>query len=78
MSILMSRENAEEAALGAQARGPRTVAAAIVRVASTLRLWSQRSQQRRRLPLLEARDLADLGLSREEVAFEAHKHFWQR
>lgn len=77
MSILMSRDSAEEVVVGAQARARRTVAAAITRVSSTLRLWSQRSQQRRRLPLLEPRDLADLGLSREDVTFEAHKHFWQ-
>ncbi len=78
MSILMSRDHAEGAVVGAQARAWRTVAAAIRSFASTLRLWSQRSQQRRRLPLLEPRELADLGLSREDVAFEAHKHFWQR
>ena len=47
------------------------------RAGKTLRLWSCRSEQRRRLRLLEVRELADLGLSLDDVICETRKHFWQ-
>lgn len=39
--------------------------------------WRQRSRTRRHLALLDARELADLGLTRTEQRAEAGKWFWQ-
>ena len=47
----------------------------------TLRLWIERSQQRRALRELARLDgtrLEDLGLSREEALRECAKRFWKR
>lgn len=40
-------------------------------------VWRQRSRTRRHLALLDARELADLGLTRAEQRAEAGKWFWQ-
>lgn len=40
-------------------------------------VWRQRSRTRRHLALLEARELADLGLTRAQQRTEAGKWFWQ-
>ena len=44
----------------------------------TLKVWSERSRERRQLAGLSDRMLADIGLSRIEVSVEADKFFWQR
>ncbi|OFX01348.1 MAG: hypothetical protein A3D94_19660 [Alphaproteobacteria bacterium RIFCSPHIGHO2_12_FULL_66_14] len=44
---------------------------------AVLAIWSRRSRTRRRLAMLEARALADLGLTRAQQRAEAAKWFWQ-
>jgi uncharacterized protein YjiS (DUF1127 family) len=39
--------------------------------------WDRRLRQRRHLHELDDRALADLGLSRADIAREAEKRFWQ-
>jgi uncharacterized protein YjiS (DUF1127 family) len=46
-------------------------------IARTLRLWRNRMRERRTFPLLEERDLHDLGLSRWDVERELAKPFWR-
>jgi uncharacterized protein YjiS (DUF1127 family) len=38
--------------------------------------WQRRLRMRRELTTLNARDLRDLGISRCDAEFEAHKPFW--
>src|SRR6516162_2774960 len=45
---------------------------------SLLRLWWQRSRERRQLALLTDRDLHDLDLTRIDAQREARKPFWRR
>ena len=40
-------------------------------------VWRQRSRTRQHLALLDARELADLGLTRAQQRAEAGKWFWQ-
>ena len=50
-------------------------------IAATLRLWIERSRQRRHLAELAAWDdhlLKDIGVSRDEALREAAKPFWQK
>lgn len=42
-----------------------------------LAVWRHRSRTRRHLALLDARELADLGLTRAQQRAEAGKWFWQ-
>ena len=42
-----------------------------------LRLWRARNRTRRQLAALEARELADVGLSRADQARECTKRFWE-
>ena len=51
--------------------------ALVSRFAETLLLWHDRARQRRRLGELDARLLADMGLSRSQALAEAGKPFWQ-
>ena len=44
---------------------------------SMLAVWRHRSRTRQQFALLEARELADLGLTREQQRAEAGKWFWQ-
>ena len=44
---------------------------------STLRLWRSRFNDRREFPVLEERELRDLGLSRWDVERELAKPFWR-
>lgn len=47
------------------------------RLVDTVLLWQERSAQRQRLAELDARQLADMGLSRGQAQAEAAKPFWQ-
>ena len=40
-------------------------------------LWLDRVRGRRHLYTLDDRMLRDIGLTRADVEFEAHKHFWR-
>lgn len=62
----------------ASAPGGARLAAALKRSARTVLLWSERYGQRRRLRLLEPPELADIGLSADDVMQETRKYFWQR
>ncbi|MDP1750790.1 MAG: DUF1127 domain-containing protein [Reyranella sp.] len=44
---------------------------------ATLAMWRRRNRTRRHLALLDARELADTGLSRAQQHAEAGKWFWQ-
>jgi uncharacterized protein YjiS (DUF1127 family) len=44
---------------------------------ATLSMWRRRNRTRRQLTLLDARGLADLGLTRTQQRAEASKWFWQ-
>ncbi|MFI5002299.1 MAG: DUF1127 domain-containing protein [Reyranellales bacterium] len=44
---------------------------------TTLRLWRARSRTRHQLATLEARELADVGLSHADQARECAKRFWE-
>ena len=44
---------------------------------STLRLWRSRFNDRRAFPVLDERELRDLGLSRWDVERELAKPFWR-
>lgn len=55
-------------------RGPHYVAA---RVFDTMLTWQERAVQRHALRNLDARSLADIGLTRTDVELEASKPFWQ-
>jgi uncharacterized protein YjiS (DUF1127 family) len=39
--------------------------------------WLQRSRERQQLQALDHHGLADLGLSRDQIAREVEKRFWQ-
>jgi len=41
-----------------------------------LSVWLDRARQRRHLQALDDRMLKDIGLTRADVEFEAHKRFW--
>lgn len=43
----------------------------------TLRLWKRRARSRRRLLTLDARALADIGISPLEAEHEGNKPFWK-
>lgn len=47
------------------------------KVSKTLKVWSSRSNDRRQLAMMNDRMLADIGLSRADIAVEVNKHFWQ-
>lgn len=47
------------------------------RLVQTLLTWQERSHQRHALAQLDGRGLADLGLSRADVAQETAKPFWR-
>lgn len=47
------------------------------RLLDALACWRQRSRQRTALAALDDRLLDDVGLSRDDVAREIHKPFWQ-
>ncbi len=47
------------------------------RVVRTLRLWSERSAERRVLAGMEAHRLRDIGKSRTDALREARKRFWE-
>jgi uncharacterized protein YjiS (DUF1127 family) len=49
----------------------------IARMASALRLWRQRSRQRRTLAELDERLLRDIGVNRLAARQECNKWFWQ-
>lgn len=47
------------------------------RAVATLRLWSERSRQRRQLAEFTADQLYDIGVTRAAANAEAAKRFWQ-
>ena len=47
------------------------------RVFDTMLSWQERAVQRHALRGLDARSLADIGLTRADVELEASKPFWQ-
>jgi uncharacterized protein YjiS (DUF1127 family) len=47
------------------------------RLATTLRLWRERSIARRHLAAMDARSLRDAGISPAAAAFECGKPFWR-
>jgi uncharacterized protein YjiS (DUF1127 family) len=57
--------------------GPGNVARVAEAIRSTLRLWSSRFNDRRVCPVLDERELHDLGLSRWDVERELAKPFWR-
>lgn len=46
-------------------------------LATTIRLWRQRAASRRLLAAMDARGLADIGVSSGTAAAEAGKPFWR-
>jgi uncharacterized protein YjiS (DUF1127 family) len=61
--------------------GPRRTAAVwpiATALAELLSVWLDRARQRRQLHALDDRMLRDIGLTRADIEFEAHKHFWRR
>jgi uncharacterized protein YjiS (DUF1127 family) len=42
-----------------------------------LRTWRERYRQRLELSIMSERDLADLGVSRNQAAWETDKWFWR-
>lgn len=57
--------------------GPPRFAGRVGRFLQLLALWRQRIRSRQRLACLTARELADVGLTPEDVARECDKPFWQ-
>jgi uncharacterized protein YjiS (DUF1127 family) len=47
------------------------------RLATTLKLWRDRSAARRYLAAMDARSLRDAGISPAAAAYESGKSFWQ-
>jgi uncharacterized protein YjiS (DUF1127 family) len=47
------------------------------RALALLHIWRQRSRGRSALALMDKRSLRDLGLTRHEALYEAHKPFWR-
>ncbi len=54
------------------------IEAASVKVLDTLTIWEARSQERQHLSKLSDRMLVDIGLTRDQVAVEVGKYFWQQ
>ena len=50
---------------------------AIQKALATLRTWRRRARTRRQLLTLDARMLADIGVSRVDASREAAKPFWE-
>jgi|SaaInl7_100m_RNA_FD_contig_31_689601_length_361_multi_4_in_0_out_0_1 uncharacterized protein YjiS (DUF1127 family) len=44
----------------------------------TLRIWKNRSEQRRQLASLDQRMLQDIGISRADAIYEIHKSVWEK
>jgi len=56
---------------------PATGVRARLHLLPLLRLWRQRLRTRRQLAQLDARQLADIGISRSERSAELDKPFWR-
>jgi len=48
------------------------------RALAQLDIWRQRLRDRRALTLMDDRSLRDLGLTRYDALYEAHKPFWRK
>jgi uncharacterized protein YjiS (DUF1127 family) len=57
---------------------PRLRLAKILVLTGLGRLWAERERQRQALARLDARLLADVGISQEQARREATKPFWRR
>ncbi len=55
----------------------RRIEEATNKASNTLKVWSARSSDRRQLAMMNDRMLADIGLSRADIAVETKKYFWQ-
>lgn len=55
----------------------RLLISTVRRVSATLVCWSARSSQRRHLRTLSTSQLADVGLTGEDVTRETRKFFWE-
>jgi uncharacterized protein YjiS (DUF1127 family) len=51
--------------------------AIVDKIARTLRLWGARIKERQAFPILDDRELHDLGVSRWELQRELAKPFWR-
>ena len=51
-------------------------AAGVVFLLELFSTWFQRARERRALHTLDEGMLKDIGVTRADVEFEAHKHFW--
>jgi len=49
----------------------------LLSTASLIQRWLDRQHQRKQLMLLDARQLADLGLTAQQVSLEIQKPFWK-
>ena len=56
----------------------RSIEGAAAKVSSTLKIWASRVEDRRQLAQMNDRMLADIGLSRSDIAIEVNKFFWQK
>jgi uncharacterized protein YjiS (DUF1127 family) len=72
---------AEDPRASVPAEGYAAFASRMEREGATLgaliRLWHFRWQSRRQLERMEDRELADIGITREDAAAEARKPFWK-
>ncbi len=49
----------------------------VEKLSATAKVWVNRSRQRKQLARLDARLLADIGITAEQVKFEVAKPFWK-
>ncbi|MCP4492717.1 MAG: DUF1127 domain-containing protein [Gammaproteobacteria bacterium] len=56
----------------------RRIEEASATVSTTLKTWAARSNDRRQLAQMNDRLLADIGLTRIDIAPEISKYFWQK
>ncbi len=49
----------------------------LARALCTLNRWHERARQRRQLARLDAHQLRDIGISREQALAEARRPFWE-
>jgi uncharacterized protein YjiS (DUF1127 family) len=71
MSVALMNSHSEPRALAAR------IAAATQALANTLHVWGSRIRERQSFPLINDRELHDLGVSRWELERELSKPFWR-
>ena len=75
--MMNSRSFFGHRALEVQMELNRAFAEMFRRMFDTMRVWQQRSQQRRQLGFLSERDLRDIGVSEARRDAEMRKPFWK-